>query len=120
MIDSIEMLGLFATALSSIASIPQVYRILKTRNADSVSTETYLILTLSYIAWGVYGYQTGAVSLVLASCITLITSAMILGLKLKLWIERNQPEMMKIRMHRMFALRWYYHLPVWILVTTLF
>jgi len=91
MFESVELLGFFATILSSIATMPQAYRILKTKDADAVSTETYILLTTSYIAWLLYAYHTAALSLFIASFTMLVTAILILGLKLNIWVERNYP-----------------------------
>ena len=94
MIDSIELLGFFATFLSSIASVPQAVRIIRTKDADAVSTQTYVILSISYISWMIYAYHTDALPLFAASLIMLITAMLILGLKFDFWIKRRYPKFM--------------------------
>jgi len=89
MIEQIEILGLFATLLSTIATMPQAIKIIRSGNADDVSLETYIILTISYFVWGYYGYHTGAESLVFASMITSVTSTIIVYMKLKLMFYKN-------------------------------
>ena len=89
MFESIELLGYFATILSSISSIPQAVRIYKTRNADSVSTETYIILAASYASWNIYAFHIGALPLFFGSIVTFSIAIGVLGLKFNLWLEDN-------------------------------
>ncbi len=85
MFEHIEIIGFFATLLSCVASVPQAVKIIKTKDASAVSTETYLILIASYMSWATYAYYTGSISLLVASLLTLATSSTVLALKFLFW-----------------------------------
>ena len=97
MFEPIEILGLFATALSCMASIPQTIKIVQTKDAGSVSTETYLILIISYISWGIYAYHTSSLSLLVASTLTLISASTVLIAK---YLLQNKQITKPVQLHR--------------------
>ncbi|MBI1300061.1 MAG: hypothetical protein GC137_00245 [Alphaproteobacteria bacterium] len=92
MFESIELLGFFATILSSVSSVPQAVRIYRTRNAESVSTGTYIILASSYASWNIYAYHIGAFPLFVGTVFTFSIALGVLGLKFNLWLENNYPK----------------------------
>lgn len=98
MLDSIEILGLFATALSCIATIPQIIKIIKTKDAKSISSETYMILIASYFAWGAYGVFTSSISLTVSCFIMLPTGVLVLVLKHFCWgNSKKQPRIISVK-----------------------
>lgn len=73
----IEVIGLLATALIVIAYIPQLIQVLKTKNAENVNGEMFLILIISNILWLIYGLNKDAFSIVLCNGLNLIQSVII-------------------------------------------
>ena len=70
--------------LCSTASFaPQVWRILKTRDTDAISTKMYALTVCGFMLWLVYGLSRQDWPLVIANGICLVLSATILALKLK-------------------------------------
>ncbi len=51
-----EIIGYLATSLTAIASLPQVIKMVKTRDTSGLSLITFSILTIAYILWFVYGF----------------------------------------------------------------
>jgi MtN3 and saliva related transmembrane protein len=78
-----EILGYLAGMLTTIAFVPQVLQIYKTKSAEDVSLSMFLIFTLGVILWLIYGIKTNALPVVLANTFTLILSLIILFFKYK-------------------------------------
>src|SRR5258708_19153041 len=57
---NVDLIGSVAGTLSTIAFIPQVWRIWKTRSARDLSLPMYLIFTSGVALWFVYGLALGA------------------------------------------------------------
>lgn len=76
-IPPIEILGFIAGFFGSFSSLPQSYKIIKTRDASTVSLPTFLMLFLAFSLWMIYGIFVGAVSIIfwnaIASLLALIT-----------------------------------------------
>lgn len=53
--DTIEIIGLIAGALTVAGYLPQVIKILKTRKTSGLSLAMYIIMVLSATLWLVYG-----------------------------------------------------------------
>ncbi len=49
------LFGWIATCLSMIYKLPQIYKLYKTRNSDSISLKAYIIQTFSYFFYIIHG-----------------------------------------------------------------
>jgi MtN3 and saliva related transmembrane protein len=78
-----ETLGYFAGILTSIAFVPQVMQIYKTKSAKDVSLAMFLLFTTGVVLWLVYGIKSHAVPVIAANAITLFLSCIILFFKYK-------------------------------------
>lgn len=76
-----DVLGLVAGALTTIAFVPQVLRILRTRSAHDISWLLFGILAVSSAMWLWYGARVGSLPLVVTNVITLTLQLSIFGLK---------------------------------------
>ena len=54
--DNLSIIGWTATALSLIYRLPQIYKTLKVKRTEGLSCFSYVIQTLSYIFYILYGY----------------------------------------------------------------
>ncbi|NHB67376.1 SemiSWEET transporter [Perlabentimonas gracilis] len=79
--DTIQILGLFAAALTTISFFPQAYKVIKTRNTQSISLLMYVILVVGVILWLSYGIVKNDLPIILANIVTLIPTLVILFLK---------------------------------------
>jgi MtN3 and saliva related transmembrane protein len=71
-----------AAALCSIVSfIPQILKILKERDASSVSLRTYALTVTAFVLWTIYGVMLKAWPIVLANSAALICAGTALVLK---------------------------------------
>jgi MtN3 and saliva related transmembrane protein len=77
------LVGLLAGFLTTIAFIPQVTRIWRTRSAKDVSLATFIAFTIGVALWLLYGVMIGEVSIILWNAVTLVLALAILTMKLR-------------------------------------
>jgi MtN3 and saliva related transmembrane protein len=78
-----EEIGTLAGLLTTIAFIPQVWRVWKTRSARDISLPMYVIFTAGVALWFAYGLMTGALPLIVANGVTLLLAGAVLAMKLR-------------------------------------
>ena len=78
MIDNIELIGLLAAILTTIAFIPQVYKVIKTKSVVGLSFTTYLIFTIGVLLWLIYGFLKSSISMIIGNGITFFLAFLIL------------------------------------------
>lgn len=76
-------IGLIAALLTTAAFLPQVYKTLKTQQADDLSLTTFLMIFTGTICWCIHGMNINDKPLIFANGITAILSGIILLIKLK-------------------------------------
>lgn len=77
-----ETIGYLATTLTTICSIPQLYKILKTKDSKSVSLNMYIIMTIGYALWIVYGVYIKSYQMMIGNSIGTAILLVILTIKL--------------------------------------
>jgi len=80
--DGIEALGLVAGFIGAFAFAPQAFKILRDRDASSVSALTYAMVLTGALLWGAYGVLRGAPSIIIWNGVAAALAAMVLFLKL--------------------------------------
>ena len=83
-------IGLVAGTLTSIASIPQVVKTLKTRHVRDISVWQPLLLAFGVALWMVYGILINDLPLILANITPLICNAVLTGMKIRYGREDRQ------------------------------
>ncbi len=78
-----SIIGFIAAILTTVAFVPQVRKIWRTRSARDVSLGMYSLFTLGVALWLVYGVLIHSWPIILANCITLILAGAVLVMKLK-------------------------------------
>ena len=78
-----DLIGAVAGTLSTLAFVPQVWRIWKTRSARDLSLPMYLIFTSGVALWFVYGLLLGAMPIIVGNAVTLLLAGAVLAMKLK-------------------------------------
>jgi MtN3 and saliva related transmembrane protein len=78
MIDEIEIIGFLAATLTTIAFIPQVYKIIKSNSTEGISLVTYMIFIVGVGLWLVYGLLKGSISMILGNGITFFLAFIII------------------------------------------
>lgn len=76
-----ELIGTMAGTLTTIAFIPQVVRIWRTKHAEDISTSMFVIFITGVTLWLLYGLRLHARPIIIANTITLALSVTILALK---------------------------------------
>lgn len=79
----VEVIGLVAAVLTTGSFIPQVLKIIKTRDVSSISLFMYVIFTLGVFLWLVYGIMGAQMAVILANAVTLVLALLILGMKIR-------------------------------------
>jgi MtN3 and saliva related transmembrane protein len=78
-----EVIGTLAGLLTTMAFIPQVWRVWRTRSARDISLPMYVIFTAGVVLWFAYGLMTGALPLIVANGVTLLLAGAVLAMKLR-------------------------------------
>lgn len=81
--DAVEALGLVAGFIGAFAFAPQAFKILRDRDAVSVSALTYTMVLSGALLWACYGMLRGAPSIMLWNGVAAGLAALVLTLKLR-------------------------------------
>ncbi|MES2406146.1 MAG: SemiSWEET transporter [Pseudomonadota bacterium] len=76
-----DWIGLLAGTLTTVAFIPQVIKIWRSKKADDISVSMFLIFTVGVGLWMIYGIQIASLPVMLANAVTMILALVILILK---------------------------------------
>ena len=76
-------IGFIAATLTTIAFLPQVLKVWKTRSARDISLGMYCLFATGVLLWLVYGLLIVAWPVIIANVITLALALLIIGMKLK-------------------------------------
>lgn len=79
----VNTFGVIAGLCSMASFIPQIMKIMKERDASSVSLRMYAVTTVGFICWTTYGALSGSwpVTLANAVCLVLVITILILRLR---------------------------------------
>lgn len=77
-----NLLGIVAGTLTTIAFVPQVVRIWRTRSTHDISLSMFCIFSLGVVCWLCYGIALGSWPIILANLVTLVLSLTVLYFKL--------------------------------------
>ena len=66
----IEIVGLIAASFTTLAFIPQVFKIWKNRNISGVSISMYLIMLIGISMWLLYGFLIKSLAVIVANIVT--------------------------------------------------
>jgi MtN3 and saliva related transmembrane protein len=78
----IDALGFAAATLTTLAFLPQVLKSWRRRSVDDLSLWMLVALNVGIVLWIAYGLAIAAFPLVLANVVTLVFTAILLGLKI--------------------------------------
>lgn len=81
--DTFTIIGLIAATCTTIAFLPQVIQVIRTKHTKDLSLAMYIILTIGVALWFIYGLLIEDLPIIIANAITLILASIILGMKLK-------------------------------------
>ena len=77
----VELIGLTAAALTTAAFVPQLIKILKTKETTGVSLTMYLVMFTGIVTWFIYGLLIESVAVIAAN---LVTGILQIGIILRL------------------------------------
>ncbi len=83
-----NIIGYSASITSICITLPQTYKIIKTKSADDLSYFSIIISLISYILWIVYGILIKDYPIIITDCIMSILS--ILQLICKIYYDKNK------------------------------
>jgi len=81
--NSITILGLAASLLTTSAFLPQAIKTIKTKNTKDISLAMYAIFSCGVLLWLIYGIFIKDIPVIAANAITLVFALIILSYKLK-------------------------------------
>lgn len=79
----ITLIGALAATGTTLSFVPQVARIIKTKNTEGISLLMYIIFTTGITLWLIYGILLGDWPIIAANLVTLALAMIILILKIK-------------------------------------
>lgn len=81
-VNYIQLLGMLAGVLTTVAFLPQVIKTWKSRSAKDLSLGMFSIFCLGVLLWLIYGLLVEDLPIILANSITLILAMTLLVFKL--------------------------------------
>ena len=66
----IEIVGLIAASFTTLAFVPQVFKIWKNRNISGVSISMYVIMLIGISIWLLYGFLIKSLAVIVANIVT--------------------------------------------------
>lgn len=81
--DITNIIGLVAGSLTTVAYLPQVVKIWRTKSAKDLSLGMFVTLCAGIFLWLVYGILIRSLPVIIANAATLVFSGVVLLLKLR-------------------------------------
>lgn len=75
------VIGLVAGTLTSLATIPQVVKTMKTRHVRDISIWQPLLISIGVALWMIYGILISDLPLIMANITPLVCNALLTGMK---------------------------------------
>jgi MtN3 and saliva related transmembrane protein len=82
-VESANTIGLLAGTLTTLAFVPQVVKIWKTKHARDLSLGMFAIFSSGVLLWLWYGIEIGVTPVIVANAVTLGLSLTILFFKIR-------------------------------------
>ncbi|WP_288842011.1 SemiSWEET transporter [uncultured Deefgea sp.] len=86
----LSLIGMSAALCTTIAFVPQVWQVWRSRSAKDISLGMYLIFITGVGLWLVYGFMLGDWPLILANTVTLALAGAVLVMKIYFDLRRNK------------------------------
>lgn len=74
-----DALGYAAALGTTLAFVPQLIRVWRTRSADDISLSTYVLFMIGIALWIVYGLRIGSFPVIAANSASLVLAAAVLA-----------------------------------------
>lgn len=82
-LETTDLIGSLAGMLTTLAFVPQAFKVIRTRSTQDLSLGMCLIFSAGLVMWLIYGLCIGSMPVILANAVTLVLSTIILRYKLK-------------------------------------
>lgn len=82
--DWVMLLGSAAAIVTTIAFLPQVVKVIRTRQTKDISLGMYVVISIGLLLWFTYGIITVNYPIIFANGAAFCLSLLVLGYKLKL------------------------------------
>ena len=79
----LDWTGYAAAFCTTVAFVPQVLRVWRTRSTEDISLRMFLVLVTGLCLWLAYGFGKGEVPIIVANGATLLFAGTILSFKLR-------------------------------------
>lgn len=79
-----NLIGFVAAILTTIAFVPQVIKVFRTRSTRDVSIGMYAFFTTGVATWFCYGVMIGSWPVMAANAVTLVLAGMVLVMKIRI------------------------------------
>ena len=79
----VDWLGTVAGFFTTIAFLPQVLKVWRSRSARDISLGMYAILLVGIVCWVAYGWILSIWPVIIANAVTLVLVALIIAMKLR-------------------------------------
>lgn len=76
-----DIIGSIAATLTTVAFVPQVLHVLKTKNTEAISFAMYLVFCCGVAMWLVYGLMIGSWPIIIANSVTIGLAGTVLVMK---------------------------------------
>ena len=80
-LESIDILGLVAGSLTTIAFVPQLIKVWTSKSAKDISYVMFILFVTGIVLWEIYGWGIHSLPVILFNIITFILGITILILK---------------------------------------
>jgi|TARA_B110000483_G_C18193632_1_gene542056 MtN3 and saliva related transmembrane protein len=75
---NIELIGFIAAILTTVAFVPQVYKVWQTKSVSGMSLTMYLIFFCGVLLWLVYGLIINSLPMIIGNAVTIVLTLIIL------------------------------------------
>lgn len=82
-LDFNEVIGMLAGTGTTLAFVPQVLKVWRSRSAADISLVSFSVFATGVSLWLVYGLLIGSLSIILANAITLVLALSIVVMKIR-------------------------------------
>ena len=80
-LNSIDLLGLIAGSLTTIAFVPQLIKVWRSKSADDISYVMFILFVTGIVLWEIYGWGIHSLPVIVFNVITFLLAIAILILK---------------------------------------
>jgi MtN3 and saliva related transmembrane protein len=82
-VDYLNLLGLLAGTLTTLAFLPQLMKVWKTKSTDDISLAMFSVLCIGVLLWIIYGILIRSLPVFLSNLVTFVLAFLILIIKIK-------------------------------------